>query len=175
MTGSGVVHLICGPTGAGKTTYALKLAEAEGAVRFSVDEWMTALFWMDSPQPIDAAWSMERFERCAGLMWRTAMEVCRRGAPVVLEIGLVSAAARARYVGLAREAGLSARLHALDAPREERWRRVEVRNRDPDAHQLQFEVTREMFDFVEGLWEPPSEAELRSCDGVAIDSGRAQV
>ena len=40
-----LIHLICGSTGAGKTTYALELAERIGAVRFSIDEWMTALFW----------------------------------------------------------------------------------------------------------------------------------
>ncbi len=42
------VHLIAGSTGAGKTTYARALAEQVGGVRFSIDEWMTALFWMDS-------------------------------------------------------------------------------------------------------------------------------
>jgi len=45
----GVFHFICGSTGAGKTTYALKLSDEIGAVRFSIDEWMAALFWMDTP------------------------------------------------------------------------------------------------------------------------------
>src|SRR5215831_19511334 len=34
------VHLLCGLNGAGKTTYAVRLAEARGAVRFSLDEWL---------------------------------------------------------------------------------------------------------------------------------------
>jgi antitoxin VapB len=59
-----LVHLICGSTGAGKTTYALQLSDRVGAVRFSIDEWMAALFWMDTPQSLDPAWSMERVERC---------------------------------------------------------------------------------------------------------------
>ena len=58
------IHLICGSTGAGKTTYALQLAEKLYAVRFSIDAWMAALFWMDTPQPLDPAWSIERVERC---------------------------------------------------------------------------------------------------------------
>ena len=39
-----IAHLICGSTGAGKTTYALELARREGALRFTVDEWMAQFF-----------------------------------------------------------------------------------------------------------------------------------
>ena len=41
---SSIIYLICGSTGAGKTTYAIRLSETVGAVRFSIDEWMAALF-----------------------------------------------------------------------------------------------------------------------------------
>ena len=51
-----LLHFLCGSTGAGKTSYALRLCDEIGAIRFSVDEWMSALFWMDSPQPIDPHW-----------------------------------------------------------------------------------------------------------------------
>ncbi len=167
MTTPGTVHLLCGPTGAGKTTYGWKLAEAEGAVRFSIDEWMSALFWMDASHPFEPAWAMERVQRCAAVIWRTAKDVCLAGAPCVLEIGLTSAEARNRCVALAREAGLSVRLHLVDAPREVRWERVQARNAEAGAAgQLPFELTREMFDFVETMWEPPTDAELAACDGV---------
>ena len=173
MTSPGVVHLLCGPTGAGKTTYGRKLAEAKGAVRFSVDEWMSALYWMDAGDPFDGPWAMERVLRCAALIWKTAVDVSRQGIPCVLEIGLTTAETRTRYVGLAREAGLPVRLHLVDAPLEERWARVQARNAEggEGAH-LPFELTRHMFDFVETLWEPPSEAELAACDGVRVDTGR---
>ena len=95
MTTPGTVHLLCGPTGAGKTTYARQLAETEGAVRFSIDEWMSALFWMDAGDPFEGRWAMERVHRCAALIWKTAAEVCARGVPCVLEIGLTSAEGRA--------------------------------------------------------------------------------
>jgi len=53
---------------------------------------------------------------------------------------------------LAKDAGLSVQLHFIDAPADERWRRVETRNaRRGETYQLDFDVTREMFDFVEGL------------------------
>jgi len=60
-------------------------------------------------------------------------------------------------------------LYVVDAPREDRWRRVEARNCEKGATcQLPFEVTREMFDFVESQWEPPSDAELSVCNGIRI-------
>jgi predicted kinase len=160
------IHLFCGPTGAGKTTYARGLSRRIGAVRFSIDEWMTALFWMDTPHPLTPSWSLERVERCQVLIWATALQVAVRGTPCVLEIGLARRDDRARFVRLAADAALSLRLHLVDAPQDERRRRVAARNADESARQLPFAVTSEMFDFVETLWEPPSEKEMAACDGV---------
>lgn len=46
------VHLLCGLPGAGKTTYAARLAAENSAVRFSLDEWMLRLYpWTyDDPE-----------------------------------------------------------------------------------------------------------------------------
>jgi predicted kinase len=163
-----LVHLVCGSTGAGKTTYAEALSKRIGGVRFSIDEWMTALFWMDSPQPIEAAWSMARVERCLTLIWSTVARIAERGVPCVLDVGLTRAATRARFVGVATEQGLSTQLHFVDVPAPERWRRVEERNRAEGGSALPFDVTREMFDFVESLWEPPTDAELAASNGVRV-------
>ena len=38
------VHLLCGLNGAGKTTYAKRLARHITAVRFTLDEWMLRLY-----------------------------------------------------------------------------------------------------------------------------------
>jgi predicted kinase len=168
-----LVHLICGSTGAGKTTYAQEFTERIGAVRFSIDEWMTRLFWMDSPQPLEPSWSMERVERCLAQIWSTASRVAERGVPCVLDVGLSQSSTRARFVKLAATSGLSVQLHFIDVPAEDRWRRVQARNaRAGDSSQLTFAVTREMFDFVETLWEPPTDEELAACNGVRISNER---
>jgi predicted kinase len=162
-----LVHLICGSTGAGKTTYALRLSEHLGAVRFSIDEWMAALFWMDTPRPLDPEWSMERVERCLTQIWAVVLRIAAQNVPCVLDIGLGQAQSRTRFAELAGDAGLSVQLHVLDVPAEERWRRVEARNAQKgETYQLGFDVTREMFDFVEGLWEPPTEAEMLAYNGI---------
>ncbi|MBD9358893.1 AAA family ATPase [Methylomonas albis] len=50
----GKIHLILGPQGSGKSTYARRLAQAEHATRFSIDEWMQQMFVPDIPKAI--AW-----------------------------------------------------------------------------------------------------------------------
>ncbi len=169
-----LIHLICGSTGAGKTTYALRLADQLGAVRFSIDEWMSALFWMDSPQPLNPSWSMERVERCLEQIWAVSQRVAERDIPCVLDVGLTRAETRARFATLAGDSGVSVQLHFVDAPIEERWRRVEARNAEKgETYQLGFDVTREMFDFVESIWEPPADAEMLANDGVRVSTAQS--
>ena len=162
---SPVIHLVAGSTGAGKTTFSMKLADAEGALRLSIDEWMTALFGPDQPQPIKFNWMMERVNRCEAVMWEVARDAARRGVGSVIDAGLTRAGHRRKFADLAAAAGLPVVLHHLDVPVEERWRRVERRNAER-GETFRLEVTRPMFDFVEGLWEPPSEEEMAALNGV---------
>jgi len=161
--------LICGSTGAGKTTYARELSERVGGVRFSIDEWMSRLFWMDTPKPLEATWSMQRVERCLDQIWDVTRQLATRGIPCVLDVGLGQAHTRNRFYRLAAESGLSVQLHVLDVCPAERWRRIETRNREQGAtYNLPFDVTREMFDFVETLWEAPTEKEMAAYNGVRV-------
>jgi len=161
------IHLICGSTGAGKTTYARALSRRIGAVHFSIDEWMAALFWMDNPNPADPAWAIERVERCMVQIWAVVRQVATRGVPCILDFGFGTTELRARFANLAREAGLPVQLHVLDIPAEERWRRVQQRNADGSG-QLAFAITREMFDFVETMWQVPSQAEMAAMNAVIV-------
>jgi predicted kinase len=166
---SSIIYLICGSTGAGKTTYAIRLSEKVGAVRFSIDEWMAALFWMDSPRPIDSSWAMVRVSRCYTHIWAVALQVAKRGVSCVLDLGFGQHSERLKFAALAIEAGFSVELHFLDVPASERWRRIQARNADkPDTYQLPFDVTREMFDFVESIWNSPTDAEMASLNGIVV-------
>ncbi len=162
------LHFIAGSTGAGKTTYARRLADEIGGVCFAVDDWMAALFWPDSPVmsggPVDPAWAMARVERCAAMIWSVAVDVARAGTPVLLELGFTTAETRARYVALAAAAGLPVKLHFVDVDADERWRRVEARNAAASGP-LDFPIDRAMFDYVEGMWEAPSDAEMMAMNG----------
>ncbi|NKB26358.1 MAG: hypothetical protein GKR99_01875 [Rhodobacteraceae bacterium] len=58
-------------------------------------------------------------------------------------------------------------LHYIDVPRDIRWDRVQQRNTEKGAT-FALEVTREMFEFIEDLWEAPTEAEMSARNGVMI-------
>lgn len=98
-------------------------------------------------------------------------QVAARSIPSVLDIGLGQASTRQRFYRLAVQSGLSLQLHVLDVPAAERWQRIEKRNQEKGAtYALAFDVTREMFDFVETLWEVPSAEEMTAHNAVCIKS-----
>jgi len=166
------LHVIFGPIGAGKTTYAHALARREKAVSFVLDEWGARLFAPDVQGTLDFAWMMERMTRCNALIWSTATAVLAAGAPVVLDAGGMRRAERERVGQMAAEQGLPVRWHFVDAPLEVRRARVEGRNAAKGETFVQ-EVTPQMFAMIEALYEPPTPAELEGAvvsvsDGVAV-------
>ncbi len=162
---SGRWHLVAGSTGAGKTTFALELAVKTGGVRFSIDEWMNGLYWMDCPEKDDLAWALERIARCEAMIAGLAEQVAGAGMDVILDLGFTQREQRLAWVERAKMAGVGCELHVLDVAADVRWERVCERNRGEGAT-FSFEVTREIFDFMELRWEPP-DAEERSLFQVA--------
>lgn len=160
--------LIVGSTGAGKTTYARRLADELGGVRFSIDEWMTTLFWADSPQPIEFQWTIERVRRCEAQIMETARQLAARGVPAILDLGFTTKEHRDTFRAFAAEAGLSAAVHFIDVPADERWFRVNRRNKER-GETYAMQVDRQMFDFMDAMWEPPLEAEWSANGGRRID------
>ncbi|MCU4179820.1 AAA family ATPase [Bosea sp. BH3] len=156
---SPIFHLVCGPIGAGKTNYSNTLAESVKGVRFSIDEWMAALFAADVPAPMELAWVMERVERCQLQILATALQVSSRGTDVVLDLGFTTKRHRMATTELVTNAGYSGQLHYLDVSVEERWGRVERRNASR-SNGYSFEISRTMFDYMEARFEVPDEAHL---------------
>jgi predicted kinase len=138
-------HLVCGSTGAGKTTHALGLVRETGAMHFSIDDWM----------------------RCGRQIVGTALELGKRGVSSVLDLGFQREDQRRAVAEAARTAGLGVRLHFLDVPADERWRRVSGRN-DRQGETYRVTVTRPMFDFIETIWQPPGPAEMAAMEGVRV-------
>jgi predicted kinase len=161
------IHLIAGGTGAGKTVYARRLAEDTAAVRFSIDEWMTTLFWMDSPQPIAFEWTMARIRRCEAQIREQVAALAALGTSSVLDLGFTRAEHRGCFADFARSLGATPVLHHLSHPVDLRWQRVTMRNAERGAT-WRMTVDRDMFDFMEGQWEAPDEAEMRALNGRVV-------
>lgn len=158
------LHVIFGPCGAGKTTYAHALARRERAVPFVLDDWGARLFGADVAGPIDFAWMRERLGRCLAQIWLTAAEVLAAGTPAVLDIGAMRRADRDRIRQIAQDKGLTLQWHFVDAPQEVRRARVATRN-TARGETFVREVPPEMFALFEQLYEAPEPAEL---EGVVV-------
>lgn len=158
------LHVIFGPSGAGKTTYCYAFARREKAVPFILDEWMATLFAPDMPEPIEYEWMIDRVQRCEAQIWSSAAGCLAAGTSVILDIGLMTRADRARVREIAEGAGLPLQWHFVTAPQEVRRARVAERN-VIRGETFAIDVKPEHFDFIEGIFEPPEPGEL---DGVIV-------
>ena len=155
--------LVCGLPGAGKTTVARRLEEAQGAVRLCPDEWLASL----GIDPHDEA-ARDRLERT---LTRHALRLLTLGVDVILEYGFWGRSERDQKRAEARSVGARVELHALIVPFDELWRRLELRNADLPWGAVP--VTRAD---LEQWWpifaaQAPDEAELACFDGGAIVRG----
>ncbi len=161
------IYLICGATGAGKSTHAAALAKTLGGVCFSIDDWMQRLYNADKPETAVFSWLYERVERSWAQMRDTAERLVALGVPVVFDCGLSRKSERDIFAKWALAQGYALALHFVDLPAATRWQRVQQRNKTrPETYR--FDVTREMFDFVETMWEAPDAAEMAALNGARV-------
>jgi predicted kinase len=164
---SAQVILVVGSTGAGKTTYARKLADELGALRFSIDEWMVPLFGPDRPEPIRYDWMIERVGRCEDMILTMVAQAGTRGLSCVLDLGFTKKDHRARIAAACEDMGLPTAIHFVDVPAPIRWERVQSRNRE-QGETYAMQVDRSMFQFMETIWEPPLPDEWQANGGRLI-------
>jgi predicted kinase len=140
-------HLIHGYLGAGKTTFAKRLEFELAAVRFSHDEWMSALFGDDPPA--------DQFAALHGRVWEQMAAVWMRclglGTDVVLDLGFWTRAERDRVRDQVSTAGAVCRLYQLACPDDEAWARVEARNQNLGGSLV---ISRNTFEVLKARFEP---------------------
>jgi len=146
--------LTCGLPGAGKTDLAVKLATERGALRLTKDEWL----WAIGATP----WDRSTGERMEQELWRLAQEVLSLGLSVVLDFGLWARAERDEMRTVARRLGVGVELHFLDVAPEDRWRRIEARNRTPPWDNAP--IARADLDEWMAIFQAPDAEELELFD-----------
>ena len=119
MTGARLI-LICGLPGSGKTTLAKELAPKVRAIRLCPDEWKhdLGIDYYDEPRRV----------QLEARLWGLGQELLTLGQSVILENGFWAREERDELRLSARTLGVAVELHYLEAPVEELWRRLQLRN-----------------------------------------------
>jgi len=153
--------LVCGPTGAGKTSYSIALCEEIEAIRFSIDPWMQTLYSKDMTS-LDYSWMIERVMRCYEQIWEVAGQVLKYNGNVVLDLGFTTKELREYFSSRAIKINVTPEVHYIDASKEIREKRIEKRNTVKDPLVYSFEVNEMMFNFMESRFEVPDKEELKN-------------
>ena len=165
------IHLIEGPVGAGKSTYAARVAFEHHTIHLDLDAWMVALFSPDRPTDGFMDWYTERKRRCTHQIWQVATELLESGQDVVLELGLVQRIDRHDFYARVDATDWPLTIHLLEVPYDQRLARVRARNQG-SADTFKMVVTDEVFDLANRAWEPPDERELAQRDFRLIGPGQ---
>ncbi len=164
------LHLIEGPVGAGKSTYAGELARRIGGVHVALDEWFVRLFSPDRPATDVMAWYVARKQRLNEHIWQHALALLAAGVTPILELGLVRRQMREDFYRRAQDAGVDVQVHLLEASRALRRSRVAQRNAD-QGPTFSMVVPDTVFEWASDAWEDPDEQERAAHRMVCVSTG----
>lgn len=159
------VHLIEGPVGAGKSTFAKSMALQTGAIHIALDEWFAKLYSADRPAGEWIPWYVERKQRLLELIWSHAQTILLSGKDVILELGLIQRQGRVAFCQRVLDEGRELRVHVLDAPQEVRRARVQRRNIEKGPT-FSMVVPDQVFEMASKMWEVPDH---RECEDFPIE------
>lgn len=131
------IYGMVGPMGSGKTTLALKIAKEQGALFQSLDGTIKSF-----NEPIIGLEGYESLmPRALDIMYKKALESLRKGQSVVFDV------ARWPWImELANEVDAKVEIYYFEISAEERWKRVQQRNKDKPKNIYHFTMTKEEFD-----------------------------
>jgi len=145
-------HLIHGYLGAGKTTFAKRLAAETGAVRYSPDELMVARYGHDPPE--------RRFGEYLELVYAEINADWPRtlsaGRDVILDFGFWTRAGRDAAGARAASAGAATKLYFVRCAETTARARCLHRNENPEGSLV---VTGNTFEVLKSRFEPLADDE----------------
>ena len=148
------LHLVCGLSGSGKSTFAKELEKGHPALRLTPDEWMMRI--------VGDGYNEDKRAVIESIQWEIAQQALCLGIDVILESGFWSRKERDEFRDRAKELGVTTKLYFLDVPRDELWRRLQKRNAElpPDT----FHVKESDLDKWVTQFEAPTSDELDSTE-----------
>jgi predicted kinase len=148
-----VAHIVCGFIGSGKTTFARRLEQETGAVRFTKDEWMVRLFGNTPPK--------DRFEeydnRMASLATDMALRCLRVGVNVIIDEGFWVKDQRDEIMEKVRQLGAVPKLYYIEVPFEIMKARTLKRSDNPPVDS--YIIDEESFVHYWKFFQPPGKDE----------------
>ena len=155
------LHLIEGPVGAGKSTFAKSLALRTNGVHIALDEWFVELFSPDRPAADFIVWYVERKERLLELIWNHSRGILASESDAILELGLIQQQSRIAFCQKVIGEGVDLKVYVLDAPRQVRLERVKRRNTEKGST-FSMVVAEQVFEIASNMWEAPNEIECKN-------------
>ena len=123
------VHIFTGLPCSGKTKLAMEIEQKEGAVRFSIDEWLVDIF---DQQSFDNSF-FDITDRLKDRLWETAVSFLHSGKDVILDWNMWSYERRKKWVSRIEAVDAQHKLYFLSVPKPILRERVQERNENPPA------------------------------------------
>lgn len=149
------IFLIHGFVGAGKTTFAKKLADETQAVRFTLDEWMISLYGNNPPADLFSEYE----GRVKKVIWQLAQEFLSRGQDVIFDYGFWKRLERDVFRTYADEIGAECILYDVTCSINTMKQRVQKRTDEMPPGALF--IDDNAFDILQKRFESLSEDECR--------------
>lgn len=147
------VAMLCGMTGSGKTTFAIKLANELPAICFSIDKWMIELYG----HQMDRKEFESRMAIVKQLIWETVERLIALNTNVILDYGFWLAKERIESASKIENAGGIPVLYFFDVPLNILKQRLNIRNSQLPPGT--FEITVDMLEMFMTWFEHPTEDE----------------
>ncbi len=164
-----VAHIVVGFISSGKTTFARKLEQETGAVRFTKDEWMVRLFGNTPPKD-----KFEEYDhKMASLATEMSLKCLRAGINVIIDEGFWVKEQRDEIREKVTNVGAIPKIYYLRVPLEVMKARTLRRSEAPPIDS--FTIDEESFNQYWQFFQPPDKDEdFALIEEVIENSGRGR-